>query len=887
LAVEWLAIKRCWAEDSKQLKAVGKLSKLCWITLSNAIKEYHERITGEEHTPDGVFSLANFDELFGKAENGSWREVLFGGVAHGTDVRKQQDILLSLAPLPLQDYPLMADFLLFLWENNRRANRPNLIHLYSSKAIPSTAGIANLTLETVAQITEGVVRDNTPSQRLKTLWKGSFNPPSVQQTRMLLVRCLMVESMQQKALEGLEQPRSPLAAATRTASPLLEPQPTTHQSQSRDPGAPLHLLEYKKRIVRDYLTRSSLPPSPRESPPVEHVEDSVEAEGMASRSPSPDIRTQGTKRARDGTPMPTALHADRDETPCENANVEEWVKYNRPPPQIQGLDSGSTACRTTLSAARHHTRLEVNPLFTVTNQDTLVSNSPLVAGSLLTVADYLHIRTPQVRWIPLVAQPNLHTSVIDLPLVAQPLSPAVDFDLVLGLETSASKIVHPADRHHSAPQIYYTHTANDPPLVAELLSTVIDSEQILVLDSAASRVALFAVRNYTRQEVNPLPAKKTHGTLVSNPPLVAGSLLTVADYSHTHTPQVRWIALMANPKLDTLVNDPTLVAEPLLTIVDGVQIIGRDSSASRIVHPAARRHFAPQTFYLHPVNDPPLVAEPLPTVIDSEEILISPLAVRPHTRQEVNPPYIKTTHGTLVSNPPLAAGSLLAVADYSHTRTPVRRISLIAQPKLDTLVNDPPLVAVPLSTVVDLDQIRGLGTSAGRIVHPAARRHPAPQIYYPHTVNNMPLVAELLPTVIDSGQILGLDSTASRITHIRTVRHHTGRAEMLGQVMAHTHTPERHQTPSVERKTVKPPHKSPTEERAHNAKHKPTKGELGTVCRYGMSETGPGTAPVPAKMTHGTLIKDPPLVAGPSLLTTFDYAHGPDRNRPAKARRTA
>ena len=324
LAVEWLAIKRRWAEDGKQRKkAVGKLSKLCWITLSNAIKEYHERITGEEHTPEGVFSLANFDEIFGRpAEKGSWREVLFNGIAHGTDARKQQDILLSLAPLPLQDYPLMADFLLFLCENNRRANRPNLIHLYSSKALPSTAGIANLTLETVTEIIEGVVVDNTPSQRLKILWKGSFNPPSVQQTKMLLVRCLMVESMQQKALEGLEQPRSPLAAATRTASPLLEPQPTTHQSQPRDP-APFHPLGYKKRIVREYLTRSSLPPSPRESPPVEHVEDSVEAEGMASRSPSPDIRTQGTKRARDGTPMPTVLHADRDETPCEDANAEE------------------------------------------------------------------------------------------------------------------------------------------------------------------------------------------------------------------------------------------------------------------------------------------------------------------------------------------------------------------------------------------------------------------------------------------------------------------------------------------------------------------------------------------------------------------------------------
>jgi hypothetical protein len=44
--------------------------------------------------------------------------------------------------------------------------------------------------------------------------------------------------------------------------------------------------------------------------------------------------------------------------------------------------------------------------------------------------------------------------------------------------------------------------------------------------------------------------------------------------------------------------------------------------------------------------------------------------------------------------------------------------------------------------------------------------------------------------------------------------------------------------------------------------------------------------PHSAKTTHGTLVNDPPLVAG-SLLTVVDYAHEPVRNRPAKAKKTA
>ena len=218
----------------------------------------------------------------------------------------------------------------------------------------------------------------------------------------------------------------------------------------------------------------------------------------------------------------------------------------------------------------------------------------------------------------------------------------------------------------------------------------------------------------------------------------------------------------------------------------------------------------------------------------------------PHTQgQEVNPRSAKTTHGTLVNDPPLVAGSLLTVVDYAqilvqdtaHSTPQVLQTPLVAKPKLGILVNDPPLVAEPLLTVVDLNQILGLDATANRIVHPAARHHTAPHKYQPHR---------------------GTTDRTGPSPH-----------EPLGQ------------------ETIKPPHKSPTEERAHCAKHKPTTGELGTVCRFGMFSTGPGTILAPAETTHGTLVNDPPPVAGSLLTVVSDYAHEPVRNRPAKAKKTA
>lgn len=247
VTAEWLAIKRRWAKDCKKMKAMTKLSKVGWETLSVAIKEYHERIKGKDGTPDGIFSLANFDEIFGKSEKESWRERLFIKTEHrAADARRQQDILLALAPLVLQDYPLRADFLLLMCENCRRSNRPNLIHLYSNKVTQSTMDLTNVASTTAAQIIEQVLNDKTPSQRLTAdCWEGNFVPTTTQQTKMLLTRCLMVENMKQGLIEGLEPPQSPTAA--KTASPKAGPPLPTYQPHYS--GAPPHLHGHLENLT--------------------------------------------------------------------------------------------------------------------------------------------------------------------------------------------------------------------------------------------------------------------------------------------------------------------------------------------------------------------------------------------------------------------------------------------------------------------------------------------------------------------------------------------------------------------------------------------------------------------------------------------------------------